>query len=108
MHPIGLHLERSDLAFPLVRGYLWTWLDLNQRPHPHQGSAHGLVSPGWNLRPGRTMYRWRPLRTARPVGSRRFSGPVTVVTSMAVLTGEDHQGLATASTFRWGLLLSEP
>jgi hypothetical protein len=30
------------------------------------------------------------------------------VTSMALLTGEDHQGLATASTLRWGLLLSEP
>jgi hypothetical protein len=27
---------------------------------------------------------------------------------MALLTGEDHQGLATASTLRWGLLLSEP
>jgi hypothetical protein len=29
------------------------------------GSAPGLVSPGWHLRPGRTMNRWRPLRTAR-------------------------------------------
>src|SRR5215217_718447 len=34
--------------------------------------------------------------------------PITVVTSMALLIGEDHQGLATASTLRWGLLLSEP
>ena len=41
-------------------------------------------------------------------GNAAGAGPVTVVTSMAVLTGEDHQGLATASTFRWGLLLSAP
>jgi integrase len=41
-------------------------------------------------------------------GDAAGTGPVTVVTSMALLTGEDHQGLATASTLRWGLLLSEP
>src|SRR5215211_608389 len=29
----------------------------------YQGSAPGLVSPGWDLRPGRTMYRWIPLVT---------------------------------------------
>jgi hypothetical protein len=44
---------------------LWAWLDLNQRPHPYQGSALGLVCPGWDLRLGRRMYRWRPLGTAR-------------------------------------------
>jgi hypothetical protein len=37
---------------------------LPARPHPYQRSAHRLVSPGWHLRPGRTMYRWRPLETA--------------------------------------------
>jgi hypothetical protein len=37
------------------------------------------------------------------MGSRRFSEPVTVVTSMAVLTGEDHQELATALCVQVGL-----
>jgi hypothetical protein len=41
-------------------------------------------------------------------GDAAGNGPVTVVISMALLTGEDHPGLATASTFRRGLLLSEP
>jgi hypothetical protein len=35
------------------------------RPHLYQGSARGLVSAGSHLPPARTMYRWRPLRTAR-------------------------------------------
>jgi hypothetical protein len=29
------------------------------------GFCPGPVSPGWHLRPGRTIYRWRPLGTAR-------------------------------------------
>jgi hypothetical protein len=33
-------------------------------PHPYQGSAPGPISAGSPLRPGRTMNRWRPLRTA--------------------------------------------
>jgi hypothetical protein len=37
----------------------------NVRAHPYQGSAPRLVSAGSHLRPARTMYRWRPLRTAR-------------------------------------------
>ena len=41
-------------------------------------------------------------------GNAAGTGPVTVLTSMAVLTGQDHQELATASTLRWALLLSEP
>jgi hypothetical protein len=32
---------------------------------------------------------------------------MTVVTSMALLTGEDHQVLVTALTLRWGLLPGE-
>jgi hypothetical protein len=44
---------------------LWAWLDLNQRPHPYQGSAPDPVCAGSHLRPARTTYRWRPLRTAR-------------------------------------------
>jgi hypothetical protein len=43
---------------------LWACQDLNLGPHPYQGSAHRLVSPGSHLRPGRMMCRWRPLRTA--------------------------------------------
>jgi hypothetical protein len=34
------------------KAVLWAWLDLNQRPHPYQGSALGLVCPGWHLRLG--------------------------------------------------------
>jgi hypothetical protein len=52
-------------AFALVMALWWACQDLNLGPHPYQGSAPGLVSPGWHLRPGRTMYRWRPLETAR-------------------------------------------
>jgi hypothetical protein len=55
----------ADKRFRSSKPMWWAWLDLNQQPHPYQGSALGLVSPGWLLRPGRTMYRWRPLRTAR-------------------------------------------
>jgi hypothetical protein len=29
----------------------WACQDLNLGPHPYQGSAPGLVSPGWDLRP---------------------------------------------------------
>jgi hypothetical protein len=45
-----------------------------QRPHLYQGSAPGLVSPGWDLRPGR-MYRWRPLETARNRSAPMACGP---------------------------------
>jgi hypothetical protein len=41
---------------------------LNQRPHPYQGSAHRLVSPGCTFDLGERRAagdRWRPLRTAR-------------------------------------------
>ena len=41
----------------------WAWLDLNQRPHPYQGSAPGPVSAGSRLQPVRTTYRWRPPET---------------------------------------------
>jgi hypothetical protein len=63
------------LAFPQVNPLSWAWLDLNQRPHPYQGSAPGLVSPGWDLRPGRTMYGWRPLETARNRSAPMACGP---------------------------------
>jgi hypothetical protein len=36
------------------------------------------------------------------------SSLITVLTSIVLLTGEDHQVLATALTLGWGLLLSEP
>ena len=45
---------------------------------------------------------------SQKTGSTAGTGPITVLTAMALLTGEDHQVLATASTLRWGLLLSEP
>jgi hypothetical protein len=41
-------------------------------------------------------------------GNAAGTRPITVLAPMALLTGEDHQGLATASRLRWGLLLSEP
>src|SRR5215217_1679202 len=44
-------------------------------PHPYQGSAHRLVSPGWHLRPGRTMYCWRPLETATNRSGPMACGP---------------------------------
>jgi hypothetical protein len=34
-------------------------------PHPYQGSAPGPVPPGSHLPAAGTMYRWRPLGTAR-------------------------------------------
>jgi hypothetical protein len=46
-----------------------------ERPHPSQGSAPGLVSPGWHPRPGRTMYRRRPLETARNGSAPMACGP---------------------------------
>jgi hypothetical protein len=47
---------------------LWAWLDLNQRPHPYQGSAQGLFSQDCSggLRERRAAGdHWRPLGTAR-------------------------------------------
>ena len=41
-------------------------------------------------------------------GNAAGTRPITVLASMTLLTGEDHQGLATASRLRWGLVLSEP
>jgi hypothetical protein len=39
--------------------------DSSPRCRSYQGSAPGPVSPGSQLRPAPTRYRWRPLRTAR-------------------------------------------
>jgi hypothetical protein len=62
---LGCHLKPRDRHFCWSRADLWAWLDLNQRPHPYQGSAPDPVSPGSRLRPARTTYRWRPLETVR-------------------------------------------
>ena len=62
-------------GFGRSRPVQWAWLDLNQRPHPYQGSAPELVSPGWDLRPGRTMYGWRPLETTRNRSAPMACGP---------------------------------
>jgi hypothetical protein len=32
----------TDERFRSSKLVLWAWLDLNQRPHPYQGSAPGL------------------------------------------------------------------
>jgi hypothetical protein len=67
----GVDQERNERRRLQGRDALTCWVgwwacqDLNLGPHPYQGSAPGLVSPGWHLRPGRTMYRWRPLETVR-------------------------------------------
>ena len=59
MHPIGLHLERSDLAFPLVRGHLWAWLDLNQRPRPDPKILDEQVRGSVRAEPGiRSAWCW--------------------------------------------------
>jgi hypothetical protein len=44
--------------------------------------------------------RSRPQHHPRTRGDAAGTRPITVVTSMALLTGEDHQRLATASTLR--------
>ena len=62
----------------------------------------------------RTPPWWTCFRSAHGPSAIQNSGnaggtrPITVLASMALLTGEDHQGLPTASRLRWGLLLSEP
>jgi hypothetical protein len=64
---------------PQVRGPAGCWrkapADWSRRPHPYQGSAHRLVSPGWHLRPGRTMDRWRPLETVANRSGPMACGP---------------------------------
>jgi hypothetical protein len=60
--------EDNGRAFSLVSPVKWAWLDLNQRPHPYQGSAPSLFPQDrtCNLRERPTAGdRWRPLRTAR-------------------------------------------
>jgi hypothetical protein len=62
-------------AFPQVNAVSWAWLDLNQRPHPYQGSAPEPVSPGSRLRPGRTTYRRTPLETVANRSAPMACGP---------------------------------
>jgi hypothetical protein len=50
-------------------------LALNLGPHPYQGSTPGPVSPGLHLPPGRSMYGWRPLETARNRSAPMAGGP---------------------------------
>src|SRR5215218_6024295 len=64
MHPIGLAPGSQVPSISAGQGpVLWAWLDLNQRPHPYQGSAQRLVSLGLRRWPARTTCHWRPLET---------------------------------------------
>src|SRR5215218_3182829 len=53
----------------------WAWEELNLRLHPCQGSAPAPVSPGSQLPPARTTYRWRPLETVANRSAPMACGP---------------------------------
>ena len=69
----------------------WACQDLNLGPHPYQGSAPGLVSPGWDLR--RAQGRVRPYALRRR-GTRRPSTGWDALTptelTVAGLVAEGH------------------
>ncbi len=68
-------LRRNDQRFGWSEAVWWAWLDLNQRPHPYQGSAQGMFPPGLQRWPARTTCRWRPLETVRNRSEPMGCGP---------------------------------
>src|SRR4029450_13422053 len=61
-HSVGRHLS-GPLASARSTDLRVT--TTHRHTHPYQGSPPGRVLAGLHLLPGRTMYRCRPLRTAR-------------------------------------------
>ena len=76
MRPIGLASKSAVTSVSAGQEPVWwAWLDLNQRPHPYQGSAPGPVSAGWRLPPARMTYRWKPLETVANRSAPMACGP---------------------------------